>query len=295
MQNLSIIIATYNSEAIIKSCLESLNLKKYQVFVVDNASVDETLKVVAENFPEVEIIKNEKNIGYGRANNKALEKSDKDFALLLNADARISENDIEKIINFLEEKPDFALAGPIIYNCKIIDGEIIDEKICTKPNKKDKNAATRNYFENQFITGAGMFLNMKIIRKIGFFDEGFFLYCEDNEICKRVVKKGFKTAILKDAKLYHVGGNSSKISAKERERIYWHRFGWSKLYYTQKIYNVFIAKLKAIRMILKYSIICTKELIKNQKPAIHNLKALQGCVAYFIGIKAFDENDNARG
>lgn len=295
MQNLSIIIATYNSEAIIYSCLESLNFEKYEVFIVDNASKDKTLEIATKNFPQVKIIKNDKNIGYGRANNKVLKQIDKDFALLLNADARITEENIEKIINFLEKNPNFALAGPVIYNCKIIDGKISDEKICTKPNKKDKLSQNRNYLENQFITGAGMFLNMKIMRKVGFFDEGFFLYCEDNEICKRVLKNGYKTAILKDTKLLHVGGNSSQISDLERARIYWHRLGWSKLYYTQKIHNSAIARLKAVRMILKYSIICLKELIKNQKASIHNIKALQGCLAYFIGIKAFDKNDNARG
>ena len=82
-----------------------------------------------------------------------------------------------------------------------------------------------------------------------FFDEGFFLYGEDNEICKRVVKKGFKTAIINDTKLLHIGNSSSKITNAESTKIYWHKFGWSKLYYTQKVHGTMVAKLKAIRII----------------------------------------------
>jgi hypothetical protein len=140
-----------------------------------------------------------------------------------------------------------------------------------------------------------MFLNMKIMRKIGFFDEGFFLYCEDNEICKRVIKKGFKTAIINDLKLLHIGNSSSKITKQESEKIYWHKFGWSKLYYTQKIHGSFIARLKAIRMILKFSIICAKELILNRKISTIKSQSLKGSIAYFIGLKAFDKNNNPRG
>ena len=293
---LTIVIVTYNSDAIINNCLTSISLEKNEVFVVDNNSSDKTLESVANNFPTVKIIKNTKNIGFGRANNIALLQTTNDFALILNVDAQITEEDIEKTIEIMSKNPDIAIAGGIVHNCVIDENnKIISSHPCQKNLEQLKKEKAQDIYFNKFVTGAGMFLNMKIMRKIGFFDEGFFLYCEDNEICKRVVKKGFKTAIIKDTKLIHIGNSSSKITNQESEKIYWHKFGWSKLYYTQKIHGPIIARLKAIRMILKFSIICAKELILNHKISTIKSQSLKGSVAYFIGLKAFDKNNNPRG
>lgn len=293
---LTIIIITYNSNAIINNCLASISLEKNEVFVVDNNSSDKTLESVANNFSTVKIIKNTKNIGFGRANNIALLQTTNDFALILNVDAQITEEDIEKTIEIMSKNPDIAIAGGIVHNCVIDENnKIISSYPCHKNLEQLKKEKAQDIYFNKFVTGAGMFLNMKIMRKIGFFDEGFFLYCEDNEICKRVIKKGFKTAIINDVKLIHIGNSSSKITKQESEKIYWHKFGWSKLYYTQKIHGPLIAKLKAIRMILKFSIICAKELILNHKISTIKSQSLKGSLAYFIGLKAFDKNNNPRG
>ena len=293
--NLTIVIVTYNSQNIISNSLENINLKKYEVFVVDNNSSDATTKIIADNFPTVKIIKNANNIGFGRANNLAFSQTKNDFALILNVDAQITEEDIEKTIKTMKENPDIAIAGGIVYNCVTENNKIVSFYPCPKNFEQLKNDQSKEIYFNKFITGAGMFLNMKIMRKIGFFDEGFFLYCEDNEICKRVIKKGFKTAIINNTKLLHIGQSSSKITQQELEKIYWHKFGWSKLYYTQKIYGSVIARLKAIRMILKFSIICLKELALNHKISTLKLQSLKGSIAYFIGFKAFDKNNKPRG
>ena len=292
---LTIIIVTYNSEALIEHCLRNIALEKHEVFVVDNHSSDKTLEIISNNFPSVKIIKNNNNIGFSRANNIALLQTENDFALILNVDALIEEQDLQKTLDIMSQNPNIAIAGGIVNNCTIENNKIIEFHPCPKNLEQLKNDNSAEIYFNKFITGAGMFLNMKIMRKLGFFDEGFFLYCEDNEICKRVVKKGFKTAIIKDTKLIHIGKNSSKITPEESKKIHWHRLGWSKLYYTQKIYGVTIAKFKAVRMILKFSIICAKELILNRQISINNSQALKGCIGYFIGLEAFDKNGNARG
>ena len=293
--NLTIVIVTYNSEAIINNCLTNISFDKNEVFIVDNNSSDKTLEIVANNFPSVKIIKNNNNIGFGRANNIALAQTKNDFALILNVDAQITEEDIEKTIAIMLQNPDIAIAGGIVHNCVVENNKIISFHPCPKNLEQLKKEQPQEIYFNKFVTGAGMFLNMKIMRKIGFFDEGFFLYGEDNEICKRVVKKGFKTAIFNDTKLLHIGNSSSKITDAESTKIYWHKFGWSKLYYTQKVHGIIVAKLKAIRMILKFSIICAKELIVNQKiPAIKS-QGLKGSIAYFIGLGAFDKNNKPRG
>jgi len=293
---LSIIIVTYNSSKLIKSCLEAVsNIDQIKIYVVDNKSSDNTLEIVKNNFPQIDIIINSKNLGFSRANNLALKLVKTKFALVLNVDARINQEDIFKTIKILEQNPKIAIAGNVVHNCKIDNDKISQISPCPKNLMQLKGLQNNQYYINKFVTGAGMFLNMEIMQKIGFFDEGFFLYCEDNEICKRVQKKGYQTAIIKDTRLIHIGGNSSKISPQELKKIYWHRFGWSKLYYSEKIYNKFIARIKAIRMIIKFSLTIMLEYIKTQKISLHYLQGLKGCIGYFFGEKAFDKNDNPRG
>jgi len=292
---LTIIVTTYNSSAMIKSCLDNIDTKVFEVIIVDNASTDNTLALVKQHYPHLQIIHNSQNLGFSRANNIALRNTKKDFALILNVDARISTADITTTLKIMAQHSNIAIAGNVVYNCIIENNQIISSQPCPKNQEQLKGANNDKFFINKFITGAGMFLNMKIMRKIGFFDEGFFLYCEDNEICKRAIKKGYKTAIIKDTRLIHVGGSSSNISASEREKIYWHRFGWSKLYYTQKIYGRIVARIKALRMIGKFATLILKQKIIDHQVAIKDYQALKGCLAFFIGIGAFDKNNQPRG
>jgi len=270
-------------------------LEKNEIIVVDNNSSDKTLEIIANNFPSVKIIKNTNNLGYSRANNIALSQIKTDFALILNVDAQITDEDIEKTIAIMSQNLDIAIAGGVVHNCVVENNKIISSYPCPKNLEQLKNEKPQEIYFNKFVTGAGMFLNMNIMRKIGFFDEGFFLYGEDNEICKRVVKKGFKTVIINDIKLFHIGNSSSKITPNESTKIFWHKYGWSRLYYTQKIHGIIIAKLKAIRMILKFSFICAKELILNHKVNSIQIQGLRGSIAYLIGLGAFDKNNNPRG
>lgn len=296
---LTIILTTYNSAQLIKLCLQNIDQNLFKIIVVDNASTDDTIKIIEENFPNIEIIKNIKNLGFGRANNIALNIVKTDFALVLNVDAIILKEDILKTMEVLRSYNDIALAGNIVHNADYENGEIKNIRPCPKNllqlNKNEQNL----FFENKFVTGAGMFMNMTIMHKIGFFDEGFFLYCEDNEICKRVLKKGFKTAIIKDTKLIHLGSKSSVLNLETAKKIYWHKFGWSKLYYTQKIHGRFVASIKAIRMIVKFStkILLNRLTDKTKNPLISlgETQGLKGCIDYLKGLKAFDENDNPRG
>lgn len=295
ISNLTIILVTFCSEKIIKQTLKILSNLGCSVIVVDNASQDNTVNIIKNDFPNINLIVLSHNIGYGRANNIALNQTKTKYALLLNPDAYISENDILLCLQIMQDNNNIAIAGPVVYNAKIHNNSLIDNGICLKKNKKPSQKSNENYSLNQFITGAGMFLNMLIMQKIGFFDEGFFLYCEDNEICKRVIKKGYNTAIIKKAKILHLGSQSSSINLAEIERTYWHRFGWSKLYYTEKIWGKTIAKLRAIRMLFKFSFLCLKEYLLLKKINKQNSQALKGTWAYFCGSKAFNNQQQPLG
>ena len=295
-KNCTIIIVTYNSSQLIKFCLQNINLEQYRVILVDNASSDNTLEIVVNNFPQIAIIKLKQNLGYSRANNAALQVVKTDFALLLNVDAIIDAEEIDRIINLMQQNQEVAIAGPMVYGAQLVNGKIINETRCTKNSYDNKNCAEdKNFYFSGFVTGAAMFLNMKVMRKIGFFDEGFFLYCEDNELCKRALRKKYLVAVAKNSKFYHLSGKSTTLVQDEINRIYWHKFGWSKLYYTQKVWGRTVASLKAFRMIVKFSFLCLKDRIGGKKINIQNQMALRGCYSYLMGFGAFKQNGEARG
>ena len=112
--SLTIIILTYNSAHIMVKCLEKISFDKYKVIVVDNASSDNSIDLIKEKFPQAKIIKLDKNVGYGNGNNAALEKVETEFALVLNPDAMIFENDIEIVLDAMKKNPQVAIAGPLI-------------------------------------------------------------------------------------------------------------------------------------------------------------------------------------
>lgn len=290
--NLGIIAITYNSSFLIKQFIKNIDLSKNDLVIVDNASKDNTIEIIEKNFPQIKIIKNSYNSGFSRAANNGIKSLKNKYALLLNIDSFISQDDIDKIVNIMNSNNKIAIAGPMIYSGTISGNQILEKDLITRIALKEKN---NKIHYNKFITGAAMFLNLKNIKNIGLFDENFFLYCEDNEICKRSIKKGYINAIISDTKLIHAGGGSCNILHEEIQRIYWHKFGWSKLYYTEKVHGKFIAKLKAIRMIIKFLITIFAKYFKNTKPKSDILQALNGSYAYLIGKNAFDNNNKARG
>lgn len=299
MRDLTIIILTYNSASAIQDCLSRVNFDKYQVILIDNASSDDTVEI-AKKFP-VKIIQNSENIGYARANNIALKQVRTNFALVLNVDSIISDEDIETTIFAMKTNDQVAIAGPIVYGCEYLNGEIINKIKITNIKKKtgllikSKTKSDENFFYSQFVTGAAMFFNMNIMRKVGFFDEGFFLYCEDNEICKRVLKKGYQCGISKNSKFYHIGSKSCILNENEIYRVYWHKYGWSRPYYTSLIWGKTAGKLKAANICAKMFLICMKQLVTNGRIESANRISLSGAFSYLIGKNAFDKNGKARG
>jgi GT2 family glycosyltransferase len=114
MKNLTFIITTFNSAGVIDNCLNKINFINYEVIVVDNNSSDNTTEIVSKKYPLVNLIKNKKNYGYGRANNIGLRATTTPYALILNPDAFIFEEDLKKIIAMMDKNPEIDLIAAII-------------------------------------------------------------------------------------------------------------------------------------------------------------------------------------
>lgn len=290
-KKLTIVIVTFESSKMISLCLSKIDLEKYDVIVADNNSSDNTVEIAKKFLPDSNILKLKQNSGFSRANNAALRTIKTDYALVLNPDAFIKDEDIEKILNFMEREPNLAIAGGVVHGCEVDEkGNIAESNsVFTRPSTTKKETAEA-YF-TRFITGAAMFLRMDVFRKIGFFNENFFLYCEDNEICKRAIKNGYQIAIVKDAKFFHCSGQSSPQEVRNH-KISWHRMGWSKAFYISANHGVIVGKLAALRISLKYLFLLTKDFSKNKEMNQSYKYAMQGAFAYFVGKKAFDKHGN---
>ena len=280
-KELTIIIVTFNSAEIIADCLKSFDINKYDVFVIDNNSSDKTVEIVKNSFELVKIIENHKNMGFGRANNIGLNQAQTQFALILNPDAQIRDIDIETCLKHLKNNSQIALASPYTLNEENFDNA-----------EKYKNDEI--IFCN-FVVGGIMFMNLENVRKFGFFDEQFFMFAEDSEICDKSILNGFKNAIFNDAFALHIGGKSSTKTLKTIYRRFWH-LGWSKTKYKQKRKNIFNFIRSTLRICALY--FCEGifySLLQNKEKSVQKFAFCFGSFACLIGMKAFDKNNNPRG
>lgn len=281
-KDLTIVIVTFNSGEVIKKCLANLNADRYEIVVVDNASQDNSCQIVEAEFPKVKLIKNQRNLGYGRANNVGLRQAKTEFALVLNPDAFLFEDDIEISLNILKRNPQVALASPRNFKVENID------KIKFPEN-------TNLFTESHFIIGGVLFMRLAVFQKIGFFDEEFFMFTEDNEISDRSIANGYKNIIIESARSFHSGGGSSKKSLRTTYRRFWH-LGWSKSRYKQTRKG----KFHTVRSCMRLSILYFFEGIfyffaGNLNKSVGKFAFSFGTFSYLVGLKAFRKDGTPRG
>lgn len=288
-KDLTVILVTHNSENVIKKAVSNLlDCEGISITIVDNNSKDKTIEAIESLASDkIKIIKNKQNLGFTRANNKAIKIAKTKYVLLINPDCEISKESIEKLLSKIPNHDDIAILSAEVYANETIKDKIAPVK---KPSQK---LLDDGIYDVKFLTGCCMLFNMKNMKKVGFFDEGFFLYCDDNELSKRILRNKLKLGVVKDTKIVHRGGQSAgDIDEKKRYAISWHRFGWSKCYYTEKVHNKFIAKLRAVRDILKCLVKILSAKIHGKTPDLVYRAKLDGAFSYLIGKKAFDKNGN---
>lgn len=222
-----LIIVNYNCKNYIIDCLNSinsLNIKDYilKTIVVDNASTDNSVQLIKQGFPQIKIIQNQKNLGFGQANNLAIKyglKHKADFILLLNPDTKIDldRKFLFKLIKIANQNKDIGILGPCLKyktNKKTLYdyGGKLNIKLARawhiNKNRKLKNK-TEKYLNRDFVSGACMLIKRKVFEKNIFFDSHYFLYLEDVDFCLQAKRVGFKIVNVASAEIFHYGGKSS--------------------------------------------------------------------------------------
>jgi len=225
--DLTIIIASFKSDKKIIPCLKSIG-SKIKVIIIENSQNKKFKSFVEKKYKNVKCIIPKENLGYARANNLALKKITTKYALVLNPDTKLKFNTIDNFLITAKKCPDFSLIGPANNQDRII--------INSNHSKKKKLIKVKN------LKGFAIFFNMKKFKDKKFFDENFFLYFEEIDLCKRVTLKKGKIYLDTSIKILHTGASSvdTKFKNSIENNRNWH-WMWSTFYYHKKYKNFLYA------------------------------------------------------
>ncbi len=247
---LSIIIATYNARDLVADCLESIYRNppdnSYEIIVVDDASADDTCKVVRSRFPEVRLFANETNRHYAHSNNLAFDNARGQYLYLLNNDTIMLPQALDRMLQFLRQHPDVGVVGSQLLN----EDGTIQWSVKTLPNAGSalfgaRSIITRMFPNNPFsrkhlqhlghdlskpfvagyVSSASMMMPREVVKKVGGLDERLS-YHVDADYCKRITDLGYKCYYLPASKLVHLnhkGGTMVSRWRRFRSVIEFHR------------------------------------------------------------------------
>lgn len=239
---LSIIIVSFNTRDVLRKCLN--RVREYgagidlETFVVDNASGDGSADMVSMEFPEVNLIASSKNLGFAAGNNLALRRASGRFFLLLNSDAYLLPDTLESTIKFMEENPSCGVLG-----VKLIgeDGKLqpsarmlpnawfkflVISGIASKfPNSRALGGPDYSWWDHSdirevgWVPGAYFLVRKEVTDRVGFLDERYFLYSEETDFCLQTKRAGWQVIFFPDARVIHLGGESSKTTKKRMSSV----------------------------------------------------------------------------
>jgi GT2 family glycosyltransferase len=237
--DVSVIIVTRNTcaltRAAIKSVFDSHDSLAKEIFVADNGSTDETASTLPEEFPQINFIRSEKNLGFARACNLAAKSARGEFLLLLNSDARPAPDALEKAAAWLRAHPDCAVAGAQLLNADgsrqnsianfpTLATELLNKSLLRRlwpekfPGKEKIFAAP---VDVETVVGAFMLIRKSVWDAHGGLDERFFFFFEETDFCLQARQKKFRVAHLPDVRVWHGQGQTARQISVGARIEYW--------------------------------------------------------------------------
>ncbi len=239
----SIILVSYNTSELTRLAIETLQRSvctpELQIIVIDNASRDDSVQMLRTHFPQITLITNNQNVGFGRANNQALPLLKGEYVLLLNTDAFVAPDTIEKTVDFMQKHPQVGILG-----VKLIGRDKSLQPSCRYfPNILNlflQRAELNRWFpmvryvddmawdhttERQcdWVPGCYYLLRKQVIEDIGLFDPRYFLYYEEVDHCWAAKRAGWQVMYFPGCEVVHIGGESAKsdgeISQASRQLV----------------------------------------------------------------------------
>jgi GT2 family glycosyltransferase len=247
--NLSIIIVNWNTKRLLIACLtsvfETVRGIDFEVWVVDNASVDGSAAAVAEKYPDAHVIRNSENIGFAAANNLAFRKMTGWYALLLNTDTILTKNAINTLYDFMEKNPKAGMAcGQLLNrdgtkqnsmaNFPSLPSLVANETVLRMLFPRQFPSKRSEYFrpiEIDSCIGACMIVRKKAIDQVGLLDEQYFFFFEETDWAYRMKLSGWKVWFVPMAEIYHLQGQSIGHNVPSRIMFYRSRYIYFKKWY----------------------------------------------------------------
>jgi len=279
--DLSVVIVSFNVRKFLEECLHSLykTIKdiQFEVFVVDNQSKDGTVQMLKTEFPNVNLIVNQENVGFVKANNIAFKKSTGKYILMLNPDTVIVQNSFRKTIDYFEQHPKIGAIG-----CKMLNSDRTLQPSCYNfpslreifglyflGNRIFNSLKKINYDKTQvvdFVRGAFMAINRQCLEEIGLLDENFFMFAEESDLCYRMKKTGWKVVYMPDIEIIHHRGKSTE---QVSDKMYLQRIR-SLIYFFQKNYGK--SNMLLLRIIIFFGVglrLLLRKLIEMRNNILH--------------------------
>ena len=280
---LSILIVSFNTKGMLEQCLQSIRRHSpsasYEVFVVDNGSTDGSPALVAERFPEVRLMANSDNRGFAAANNQALSLAKGEVILFLNSDTCLLPDSLRPLLTRLEEQPGVGIVGPT----ERLEAGTAYPTICPSPDLWFlflSHTGLRHYFYTNprinpyrqiwelahrsgepvavdWLSGGSLMVRRRVLEEVGPFDEGYFFYMEDTDLCERARRAGWRIEYVPRGVIIHHGGGSSEkakgglltLSGTVSELRYFrkHRSGLDMLLLKALLFAEYTLKLLLVR------------------------------------------------
>ena len=270
---ITVVINTFNSEDKIYNCLDSIR-NDVKVIVVENSNNLNFKNEIQNKYTNVECILAGQNLGYAKGNNLGLSKVESKYALILNPDAVLKNDTLNNFLITANNFSDFSILGP------------------AKQDEYSKNDINKNkdqVFQVKKLKGFAMFLNLIQFKEIGFFDENFFIYLEEIDLCKRLQNKNKKIYLDKKIIIDHIGGSShnEKINLEMELSRNWH-WMWSLFYFNKKHFGYLNALLSVSKKLFTSLIktIFYGLIFNNYKKKIY-LQRFSGLINSIIGNKSW--------
>jgi len=231
---ISVVVVNWNTRELLRQCLDSLSASLEQgdieVWVVDNHSMDGSAQDVRVNFPWVKLIENSENLGFAAANNQAMRKASGQYLLLLNNDTIVEPGALEELAKFMDGYPRAGGAGARLLNA---DGSlqpschpmltperefwrlIFLDRVWPRVNYPMRRWNPSLPHRVEVIKGACLMLRRKALDQAGLFDERYFMYTEEVDLCYRLAAAGWELWWVPSAAIVHYEGQSSKQAAAQ--------------------------------------------------------------------------------
>jgi len=233
----SVVIVSYNTRDLLRDCLGSVSAGcgdlRTETFVVDNASPDGSCDMVAQEFPAVRLVRNPCNAGFAAANNIVLRKAAGRYVVLLNPDTVLSAGALPELMRFMDATPAAGYCGPRLLNADgshqpsarrfptTLSGAFAMLSLGHhRPNSRHaldlhRMHGDRSRFRTDWLTGACLVVRTEAMRQVGDLNEGFFMYFEETDWCRRMASAGWEGWYVPSAEVVHLGGASVGLNETE--------------------------------------------------------------------------------